>query len=89
MSQIPHDLTSQKHLHMETNNLPEITHYPHVCQTPNDLTLDKQNKGWFILCPNFERPSVWTNENSEMSKVQPLGLYTKGKSSNDIAPKEV
>ena len=44
-------------------------------------------KGRFRQWPNFERRSVWTNENAEMSKVRPLGLHTRGQSPKDVASK--
>jgi hypothetical protein len=42
-------------------------------------------KGRFKLWPNFERRSVWTNENAEMPKVRPLNLHTRGRSPKDVA----
>jgi len=43
--------------------------------------------GRFRLWPNFERRSVWTNENAKMPKVRPLGLHTRGRSPKDVASK--
>ena len=45
-------------------------------------------KGQFRLWPNFERRSVWTNENVELPKVRPLGLHTRGRSPKGVPPKE-
>jgi hypothetical protein len=41
----------------------------------------------FRLWPNFEKRSVWTNENVEMFKV-PLGLHTKAEVQRTSPPKE-
>jgi hypothetical protein len=49
------------------------------------LILVMENKGRFRLWPNFERRSVWTNENAKMPKVRPLGLHTRGRSPKDVA----
>jgi hypothetical protein len=39
----------------------------------------------FRLWPNFEKRSVWTNENAEIPKVHPLSFHTRGRSPKDVA----
>jgi hypothetical protein len=58
-----------------------------VADEPVEVQGFRESKGRFRLWPNFERRSVWTNENVEMSKVRPLGLHTRGRSPKAVASK--
>ena len=45
-------------------------------------------KGRFTLWPNFERRSVWINENAEMPKVRPLDFTLEAEVQRMSPPKE-
>ena len=56
-----------------------------ICNICDGRWPQVQYWGRFRQWPNFERRSVWTNENTEMPKVRPLGIHTRGQSSKGVA----